>query len=70
MTKTKANSRIEIWNTKYINNPNLRRAEDEHATIIQIEPVSNNVTENFIVEVTNEEIKAREFCPSCGEELN
>lgn len=68
MTKTKANSRIEIWSAKYINFPDERKSKDKTATIIQIEPIPN--MDAFIVEVTNEEIKAREFCPSCGEELN
>lgn len=49
MIKRSKNSRIEIWGTRYINDPGKRREEDEKAVIYQIEGTTD--PDNFIVEV-------------------
>ena len=52
MTKTRDNSRIEVWSKDYINNPGAREEEHERATvIIQMEP--GNTPGDYIVEVVD-----------------
>ena len=53
MFKTRKNSRIEVWNGEYINNPKKRYPEDRDVTIVQIEPAKHQGADNFIVEVVD-----------------
>lgn len=53
MVKSREDSVIEIWDTKYINRNVNRLQEDICATIIQCE--SGNAPGNYIVEVVREE---------------
>lgn len=53
MVKSREDSVIEIWDTKYINRNVNRLQEDIRATIIQCEP--GNAPGNYIVEVVREE---------------
>lgn len=55
MVKSREDSVIEIWDTKYINRNVNRLQEDICATIIQCEP--GNAPGNYIVEVMREEAK-------------
>lgn len=52
MKRSRKDSRIEVWEETYINNPRIRTLEDRGAKIEQIEPVYGL---SFIVEVFNEE---------------
>ena len=56
MVKSREDSVIEIWDTKYINRNVNRLQEDICATIIQCEP--GNAPGNYIVEVVREEYKS------------
>lgn len=58
MVKSRENSVIEIWDTKYINRNVNRLQEDICATIIQCEP--GNIPGNYIVEVVREEAGRKE----------
>lgn len=49
MERICANSRIEIWDTLYINNTNLRQEKDKNVVIVQIEPGSGEGS--YIVEI-------------------
>ena len=53
MVKSREDSVIEIWDTKYRNRNVNRLQEDICATIIQCEP--GNAPGNYIVEVVREE---------------
>lgn len=50
MVRVLFNSTIEIWGTKYINNPDIRALGDRDKEIQQIEAIPG-CTDNFIVEV-------------------
>ena len=58
MIKSREDSVIEIWDTKYINNNANRLQEDICATIIQCEP--GNILGNYIVEVVRKEARRKE----------
>lgn len=58
MVKSREDSVIEIWDTKYINRNVNRLQEDICATIIQCEP--GNIPGNYIVEVAREEVGRKE----------
>lgn len=58
MVKSREDSVIEIWDTKYINRNVNRLQEDICATIIQCEP--GNIPSNYIVEVVREEAGRKE----------
>ena len=58
MVKSREDSVIEIWDTKYINRNVNRLQEDICATIIQCEP--ENIPGNYIVEVVREEAGRKE----------
>lgn len=49
MTKTRPNSRIEIWGNQYINYPEHREGKDQKAVIVQIE--RGGADKDYIVEV-------------------
>ena len=49
MMKTNPNSRLEVWGSKYINEPRRRQDKDKCAVIIQIEPTPD--PDGFMVEV-------------------
>ena len=53
MVKSREDSVIEIWGTKYINRDVNRLQEDIFATIIQCEP--GNTSGDYIVEVVRKE---------------
>lgn len=53
MVKSREDSVIEIWGTKYINRDVNRLQEDICATIIQCEP--GNTSGDYIVEVVRKE---------------
>lgn len=53
MVKSREDSVIEIWGTKYINHDVNRLQEDICATIIQCEP--GNTPGDYIVEVVRKE---------------
>ena len=50
MIKLLLDSTIEIWGTKYINDPKIREQEDRDKEIHQIEAIPGN-SNDFIVEV-------------------
>ena len=52
MKRNRIDSRIEVWDADYINNPRIRTRDDRNAQIKQIEVAYGN---NFIVEVFNKE---------------
>ena len=52
MVKTAQDSVIEVWGYEYINNPQKRQNEDEHAEIIQIE---HGYNDDYMVEVIRHE---------------
>lgn len=58
MVKSREDSVIEIWDTKYINRNVNRLQEDICATIIQCEP--GNIPGNYIVEVVRKEAGRKE----------
>lgn len=58
MVKSREDSVIEIWDTKYINRNVNRLQEDICATIIQCEP--GNIPGNYIVEVVRGEAGRKE----------
>lgn len=49
MIQTRPGSRIEVWETLYINNPHERLSRDEKAMIVQILPGSSKG--EYMVEV-------------------
>ena len=51
MKKTRKNSRIKVWHRFYIDNPDVRRPEDQNAVIVQIEPGKD--ANDYIVEVVD-----------------
>lgn len=57
MKRSRKDSRIEVWNETYINNPRTRNLEDRDAQIEQIEPVYGL---SFIVEVFNKKVEEDE----------
>ena len=59
MVKSREDSIIEIWGTKYINRDVNRLQEDICATIIQCEP--GNTSGDYIVEVVRKEHPDHEY---------
>ncbi len=55
MKQTNPKSRLEIWGTRYINDPDERYDNDKRAKAIQIE--STDKGDNYIVEVIGPENK-------------
>lgn len=51
MTRTRDNTRLEVWDADYINRTRERKAEDANAQVIQIEHVEGNA---YMVEVLDE----------------
>lgn len=51
MKKTRENSRIEVWDSDYINEPDERNREDRHAVIVQMEPGASGCS--YMVEVVD-----------------
>ena len=52
MKKLYQNSRMEIWNSRYIAIPENRQPEDQNVTILQIEYTGH--LDNYIVEVSED----------------
>lgn len=53
MKRTREDSRIEIWGTRYINDIEYRGLEDKDLQVIQIEPLGD--PGDYIVEVIMKE---------------
>ena len=53
MTRTREDSRIEVWSTHYINWIDARYPEDQSLKVIQIEPTGCHG--DYIVEVVKKE---------------
>ena len=51
MIKSNKDSKIEVWGTSYINEPEKRSEADKNSVIIQIE--QGDKDDNYIVEVIN-----------------
>ena len=59
MVRLRRESRIEIWNSEYINNKSKRRDEDQYVEIIQIE---HGIDDDYMVEVIDKHnLKDLEF---------
>ena len=59
MVRLRRESRIEIWNSEYINNKSKRRDEDQYVEIIQIE---HGINDDYMVEVIDKyKLKDLEF---------
>ena len=59
MVRLRRESRIEIWNSEYINNKSKRRDEDQYVEIIQIE---HGINDDYMVEVIDKyRLKDLEF---------
>ena len=63
MEKICGHSRLEIWDTLYINNTNLRQEKDKNVDIVQIEVGSGEGS--YIVEIV--EKAEKEKTPDIGE---
>ena len=53
MKQTRADSSMQIWSERYINNVDARYPEDRDLVIIQIEP--SRTSGDYIVEVVKKE---------------
>ena len=59
MVRLRRESRIEVWNSEYINNKSKRRDEDQYVEIIQIE---HGIDDDYMVEVIDKyKLKDLEF---------